>query len=75
MSDMRVLVSDEYLDKDYFLEDDLSINEEEDKSEKKIKVIKILFCVLCLLLIGELVVYKYVITPINPIDSAQPAKM
>ena len=50
MSDMRVLVSDEYLDKDYFLEDDLSINEEEDKSEKKIKVIKILFCVLCLLL-------------------------
>ncbi len=57
---MRVLVSDEYLDKDYFLEDDLSINEEEDKSEKKIKVIKILFCVLCLLLIGELVVYKYV---------------
>ena len=60
MSDMRVLVSDEYLDKDYFLEDDLSINEEEDKSEKKIKVIKILFCVLCLLLIGELVVYKYV---------------
>ena len=60
MSDMRVLVSDEYLDKDYFLEDDLSINEEEDKSEKKIKVIKILFCVLCLLLIGELGVYKYV---------------
>ena len=60
MSDMRVLVSDEYLDKDYFLEDDLSINEEEDKSEKKIKVIKIVFCVLCLLLIGELVVYKYV---------------
>lgn len=60
MSDMRVLVSDEYLDKDYFLEDDLSINEEEDRSEKKIKVIKILFCVLCLLLIGELVVYKYV---------------
>lgn len=60
MSDMRVLVSDEYLDKDYFLEEDLSINEEEDKSEKKIKVIKILFCVLCLLLIGELVVYKYV---------------
>ena len=57
---MRVLVSDEYLDKDYFLEDDLSINEEEDRSEKKIKVIKILFCVLCLLLIGELVVYKYV---------------
>ncbi len=60
MSEMRVLVSDEYLDKDYFLEEDLSINEEEDKSEKKIKVIKILFCVLCLLLIGELVVYKYV---------------
>ncbi len=60
MSDMRVLVSDEYLDKDYFLDDDLSINEEEDKSEKKIKVIKILFCVLCLLLIGELVIYKYV---------------
>ena len=60
MSDMRVLVSDEYLDKDYFLEDDLSINGEEDRSEKKIKVIKILFCVLCLLLIGELVVYKYV---------------
>lgn len=60
MSDMRVLVSDEFLDKDYFLDDDLSIDEEEDKAEKKIKVIKVLFCVLCLFLIGELVVYKYV---------------
>ncbi|MCR5187813.1 MAG: FtsQ-type POTRA domain-containing protein [Treponema sp.] len=60
MSDMRVLVSDEYLDEDYFLDEDLSINQEEDKSEKKIRVIKILFCILCLFLIGELVVYKYV---------------
>lgn len=60
MSDMRVLVTDDYLDKDYFLTADTSSDDAEAKTEKKIKVIKILFCILCILLIGELVVYKYI---------------
>lgn len=59
MSDMRVLVTDDYLDKDYFLNAD---NEAEaaEKADRKIKFIKVLFCLLCVLLIGELVVYKYI---------------
>lgn len=60
MSDMRVLVTEDYLDKDYFLTADTSSDDAEAKTEKKIKVIKILFCILCILLIGELVVYKYI---------------
>ncbi len=60
MSDMRVLVTEDYLDKDYFLKADTSPDDAEAKTEKKIKVIKILFCILCILLIGELVVYKYI---------------
>ncbi len=60
MSDMRVLVTEDYLDKDYFLKADTSPDDAEAKTEKKIKVIKILFCILCILLVGELVVYKYI---------------
>ena len=60
MSDMRVLVTEDYLDKDYFLTADTSSDDAEAKTEKKIKVIKILFCILCILLVGELVVYKYI---------------
>ena len=50
MSDMRVLVTDDYLDKDYFLNAD---NEAEaaEKADRKIKFIKVLFCLLCVLLI------------------------
>ena len=59
MSDRRVVVTDDYLDKDYFLNAD---NEAEaaEKADRKIKFIKVLFCLLCVLLIGELVVYKYI---------------
>ena len=39
MSDMRVLVTDDYLDKDYFLTADTSPDDAEAKTEKKIKVI------------------------------------
>lgn len=61
MSDLGLLVSDEYLEKDYFLDTEIKLKtEEEEKAEKKVKVIKVIFCVLCFLLLGELVVYKYI---------------
>lgn len=61
MSDLGLLVSDDYLQKDYFLDTEIQEkNEEETRVEKKVKIIKIVFCVLCFLLIGELVGYKYI---------------
>lgn len=60
MSDLSVLVTEDYLDKDYFLSTDESVNEAEEKAARKVKVIKIIFCILCILLIGELIVYKYI---------------
>lgn len=61
MSDLSLLVSDEYLEKDYFLDTEIKLRDEEQaKAEKKVRIIKIIFCILCLLLAGELVVYKYI---------------
>lgn len=60
MSDLSVLVTEDYLDKDYFLTADDPVSEAEEKAAKKVKFIKIIFCILCILLIGELVVYKYI---------------
>ena len=60
MSDLSVLVTEDYLDKDYFLSADTKEDEAEAKAAKKVKFIKILFCLLCLVLLGELVAYKYV---------------
>ncbi len=60
MSDLRVLVTDDYLDKDYFLTSENDADEAESKSDRKVKVIKILFCIFCFLLIGELVIYRYI---------------
>lgn len=59
MSDVSLLVSEEYLEKDYFLMDEAESAEAE-KTEKKIKFIKIIFCVLCFALLTELIIYKYV---------------
>ena len=59
MSDVGLLRSEDFLDKDYFLDSDLDEGNK-NSAETKIKVIKIIFIVLCILLIGELVVYKYV---------------
>jgi len=61
MSDLGLLVSDDYLEKDYFLDTEIKLrDEEQEKAEKKVKIIKVIFCVLCFLLLGELIVYKYV---------------
>lgn len=61
MSDLGLLVSDDYLQKDYFLDTEIQEkNEDEVRAEKKVKIIKVVFCVLCFLLIGELVGYKYI---------------
>ena len=59
MSDVSLLVADDYLDKDFFLSDDFD-SSSEGKTEKKIKMIKVIFCVLCFALLCELVIYKYI---------------
>lgn len=60
MSDVSLLVADDYLEKDYFVFDNGEASEEEAKTERKIKFIKVIFCILCFALLCELVVYKYV---------------
>lgn len=61
MSDLGLLVSDDYLQKDYFLDTEIQEKKEEEiRTEKKVKIIKVVFCVLCFLLIGELIGYKYI---------------
>ena len=60
MSDVSLLVADDYLEKDYFLVDNTDDSDSEGKTEKKIKLLKVIFCILCLALLGELVIYKYV---------------
>ena len=59
MSDVSLLVADEYLEKDYFLSDELDDSSSE-KADRKIKFIKVIFCVLCFALLCELVIYKYI---------------
>ena len=60
MSDVSLLVADDYLEKDYFLVDSDDSAEQESKTEKKIKIIKVIFCILCFALLCEFVVYKYI---------------
>lgn len=60
MSDVSLLVTDDYLEKDYFLVDNGDDSDSESKTERKIKLIKIIFCVLCIALFCELIIYKYV---------------
>ena len=60
MSDISVFTSDEYLDKDYFLSEDINSNNSSGKTEKKIKIIKVIFVILCLVLVGEFVYYKVI---------------
>lgn len=57
---MGLLMSDEY---NYIVSEKLDeeVNNEEESDAKKIKIIKIVFCILCLFLVGELIIYKYVI--------------
>ena len=59
MSDVSLLVADDFLDKDFFLSDDFD-SSSEGETEKKIKMIKVIFCVLCFALLCELVIYKYI---------------
>ena len=59
MSDVSLLVADDYLEKDYFLSEDYDGNTE-GKTERKIKFIKVVFCILCFALLCELVIYKYI---------------
>ena len=59
MSDVSLLVADEYLKENCFLSDDYE-GSSDGKTEKKIKFIKVIFCVLCFALLCELVIYKYI---------------
>ena len=59
MSDVSLLVAEEYLENDYFLSEDFD-GSSDSKAEKKIKFIKVIFCVLCFALLCELVIYKYI---------------
>ena len=59
MSDVSLLVAEEYLENDFFLSGD-NEGSSESKADKKIKFIKVIFCVLCFALLCELVIYKYV---------------
>ena len=59
MSDVGLLQDEEFLDKDYFLSTEAE-TEESRSAEGKIKIIKVIFIILCILLVGELVAYKYV---------------
>jgi len=60
------LMLDDYLDDDnadlneYFSEEKTDVTQD-DSADKKIKVIKIIFAILCFLLVGELIVYKYIL--------------
>ena len=56
MSDIGFYIGDDY-------EEVVEVNtsSSDEKAEKKFKAIKIIFVVLCVLLLGELVVYKYVL--------------
>ncbi len=61
MSDLGLLIADDYLDSDEFLNSSVELkSDEEQKAERKVKIIKIIFCVLCLVLLGEFVAYKYI---------------
>lgn len=56
MSDLS-LSADDYLE-DFFQDD--KTEQKKENSEKKIKIIKVVFFVLCFLLLGEFIIYKYV---------------
>ena len=58
MSDVSLLVAEDYLENDYFLSEEYE--GADSKAEKKIKFIKVIFCVLCFALFCELVIYKYI---------------
>ncbi|MCR4580754.1 MAG: FtsQ-type POTRA domain-containing protein [Treponema sp.] len=59
MSDVGLLQDEDFLDKDYFLTAEVE-TEDSRSADNKIKIIKVIFIVLCILLIGELVAYKYI---------------
>lgn len=56
MSDIGIMVKDDFVDEDFFFDK----SEEEKKTDHKFHIIKIIFAVLCLILAGELVYYKYI---------------
>lgn len=65
MSDLSLML-DDYLDdenadlNEYFSDDDRNAASDT-SADKKIKVIKVIFVILCLVLVGELIVYKYIL--------------
>lgn len=69
MSDLSLLVSGDYNYteekgslEDFFSDDQLEASQNTDETaDRKIKAVKIIFGILCFLLLGELIVYKYIL--------------
>lgn len=67
MSDLSLLVSGDYEeeknDLDEFFSDDYEETSKnaDEATDRKIKAVKVIFALLCLILVGELVVYKYIL--------------
>lgn len=63
MSDLGMLVSDDYVD--MAINAEYSDEKTNEHSEKKFKIIKVVFCILCVALLAELVIYKYVMPSLS----------
>ena len=60
MSDIGLMVDNDFDYDEDFSYESMHHEKKTDSGDKKIKILKIVFFILCLLLAGELVVYKYV---------------
>ena len=60
MSDISYLAEDEYGDKDFFLEEANEFSEDDEKTDKKMRVVKIIFGILCVILVAEFCLIKFV---------------
>ncbi len=60
MSDVGFISKEDYVEEEFFFDNVKSASDADVEAEKKVRIIKVVFCILCVLLICELVVYKYI---------------
>ncbi len=60
MSDVGLLMNDDYVFVENERLESVDADKKTDASERKFKIIKIIFCILCFVLLGELIIYKYI---------------
>lgn len=63
MSDLGMLVSEDYADMK--INSDYTDDRTNEHSDKKVRIIKVVFCILCIALFAELVIYKYVMPSLS----------